>query len=266
MGDMMTDHDKLKQLGFSQYEISCYLTLAAHHPINGSQLSRISGTARSRVYDVLRNMVRKGYVMEVGDGKYVPLPPEELYRRLQHQFDEGLAALKTQLNGASADASYEFIWMIQGYDRVMAKAKEMIDRAESEIYVRLFPESAHRLLPDLEAAQSRGVGIRFIAMGDLPKIFEIQVSHPDTEGLADTIGGHSFDIITDRSEALVGIFEKDQTDRSLINWTRNSWFVIANRDSLRHDFYHCFLEKLVDRNKALSTEEKIIYAFIKADN
>ena len=103
-------------------------------------------------------------------------------------------------------------------------------------------------------------------MGQLPSVFEIQVSHPDSEALVDTIGGHSFDIITDRSEALVGIFEKNQTERSPINWTRNSWFVIANRDSLRHDFYHCFLEKLMDQDKALTTEEEKIYAFIKADN
>jgi sugar-specific transcriptional regulator TrmB len=263
---MMTDHDKLKQLGFSQYEISCYLTLAAHHPINGSQLSRMSGMARSRVYDVLRNMVRKGYVMDVGDGKYVPLPPEELYKRLQHQFDEGLAALKSQLNGASADASYEFIWMIRGYERVIAKAKEMIGRAEQEIYVRLFPDSADRLIPDLRAAQSRGVGVRFISMGPWPEVFDIQVAHPDALQIGETIGGRSFDIITDKAEALVGIFEKNQADASPINWTRNRWFVVANRDSLRHDFYHCFLEKIVDRNEPLTADEKSIYAFIKADN
>ncbi len=262
----MTDHDKLKQLGFSQYEISCYLTLVAHHPINGSRLSRMSGMARSRVYDVLRNMVRKGYVMDIGDGNYGPLPPEELYKRLQHQFDEGLAALKSKLNGASADASYEFIWMIRGYERVIAKAKEMIGKAEQEIYVRLFPDSADRLIPDLKAAQSRGVGVRLIAMGPLPDMFDIQVAHPTTARLRETIGGQSFDIITDKSEALVGIFETDRVDNSPINWTRNRSFVVANRDSLQHDFYHCFLEKIVDRNEPMTEREKTIYAFIKSDH
>lgn len=262
----MTDHDKLMQLGFSQYEINCYLTLAARHPMNGSQLSRMSGMARSRVYDVLRNMVRKGYVMAVGDGNYVPLPPEELYRRLKHQFKEGMAALKSQLNGTSADASYEFIWMIRGYERVIAKAQEMISRAEQEIYVRLFPDAADRLIPDLKSAQARGAGVRFISMGPVPDVFEIQVSHPDTHQLVETIGGRSFDIITDKTEALVGIFETHQTDDSPINWTRNRWFVVANRDSLRHDFYHCFLEKILDRNVPLTRRQHEIYDFIKADN
>ena len=263
---MTIDYEKLKNLGFSQYEITCYLTLAARHPLNGSQLSSISGVARSRVYDVLRNMARKGLVLEVGDGLYVPLPPEELYKRLQTQFESGLEVLKTQLDDAAAGTAYEFIWMIRGYEQVMMKAREMIARAQRELYVRLFPETAIELEPDLEQAETRGVGVRFIAMGEMPVSFNIQVTHPDAGHLPQAIGGRSFDIIADKQEALVGIFEKDQEDSSPINWTRNRWFVIANRDSLRHDFYHCFLEKIIERGERLSERERRIYAFIKADN
>jgi sugar-specific transcriptional regulator TrmB len=262
----MTDHDKLKNLGFSQYEITCYLTLAAQHPINGSQISRISGMARSRVYDVLRNMVRKGFVLDVGQGLYVPLPPEELYKHLQREFDQGLETLKEKLNGNSADMSYEFIWMLRGYEKVITKAKEMIAAAQKEIYVRLFPSSADRLRTDLIKAEQRGVGVRYIAMGNLPATVEIQVSHPGAADLIKTIGGRSFDIITDKSEALVGIFEERREDTSPINWTRNRWFVIANRDSLRHDFYHCFLDKIVEQAQMLSEKEQQIYEIIKADN
>jgi sugar-specific transcriptional regulator TrmB len=262
----MTDYDKLKTLGFSQYEISCYLTLAAHHPINGSQLSRISGVARSRVYDVLRNLMKKGFVLEVGEGKYVPLPPEELYKRLQLEFDKGLDALKQQLEGSSPDAAYEFIWTIRGSDHVMAKAREMIANARQELYVRLFPESGRLLGHDLEAAEKRGVGIRYISMGPVPVNFNIQVVHPDGSALIDTIGGRSFDIIADKTEALVGIFENGQEETSPINWTRNRLFIIANRDSLRHDFYHYFLEKIFEKGEPLTEQEKQVYAFIKADN
>lgn len=262
----MVDYDKFKSLGFSQYEITCYLTLAAQHPINGSQLSSISGMARSRVYDVLRNMVRKGLVMEIGDGLYVPLPADELYQRLQNRFDDGLTALKEQLSGTAANAAYEFIWMIRGYQQVINKAREMIANAVDELYVRLFPDSGRLLEPDLKQAERRGVGIRYIAMGEMGAGFEIQVAHPDPDHLLDNIGGRSFDIIADKSEALVGIFEKDQENSSPINWTRNRWFVIANRDSLRHDFYHYFLDKIIERGRPLSDRERHIYEFIKADN
>lgn len=262
----MTDYDKLKQLGFSQYEITCYLTLAAHHPINGSQLSRISGVARSRVYDVLRNLMRKGFVLAADENQYVPLPPEELYKRLEHQFNQGIQALKDQLTETSAGGAYEYIWTLQGYEQVIAKASEMIHHARQEIYVRLFPESGHRLVSALTSAQERGVGIRYIAMGPMPSIFDIQVAHPNGPRLNEAIGGRSFDIIVDKTEALVGVFEKGREDRSPINWTRNRWFVIANRDSLRHDFYHCFLDKILERGETLTAQEKNIYTLIKEDH
>lgn len=262
----MNDADRLKYLGLTQYEINAYLTLTSHHPVNGSQLSRFSGIARSRIYDVLRSLTNKGFVCQVENSQYIPLPPEELYKRLQQQFEDGLSSLKQQVSNASPDGMYEFIWSIRGYEQVIGKAREMIASARNELYVRLFPESGDLLAADLKAAEARGVQIRYISMGPEPVSFEIQVVHPGSAALSDIIGGRSFDIIADKAEALVGIFETGREDASPINWTRNRWFVIANRDSLRHDFYHYFLEKTYDRGQALDDYEQHMYALIKKDN
>jgi hypothetical protein len=64
----------------------------------------------------------------------------------------------------------------------------------------------------------------------------------------------------------VGIFETGQEMTSPVIWTRNRWFVIANRDSLRHDFYHYFLDKIHDRHETLSGQDETIYNFIKKDD
>ena len=256
----------LKELGFTQYEAACYMGLVSVHPINGSRLSKISGVARSRIYDVLRNMAAKGWVLEVESGQYVPLPPDELVERLRHDFETSIAAFEKELAQTSQETVYEYIWTLTGYENIMNKAVQMIRSAENEIYVRLFPQAAARLAPHLKKAESRGVNIRFIAMGEIPLEFDVQVIHPEQDVLQETIGGRSFDIITDRKESLVGIFETGNEDNSPISWTRNHWFVTANRDSLRHDFYHCFLEKTYDRHIELSNREKRIYRTIKQDN
>jgi len=126
---------------------------------------------------------------------------------------------------------------------------------------------ADRYLGDaLIKADKRGVNIRYIAMGKIEKKFDIQILHPNHEQLQQIIGGRSIEVIIDKKEALVGIFETDNEDISPINWTRNQWFIVANRDSLRHDFYHCFLEKILDRHQELTEEEKRIYNIIKEDN
>ena len=262
----METYANLKELGFSQYEAACYMALVGNHPVNGSQLSKISGIARSRIYDVLRNLNAKGYVLEVNPGQYVPLPPDELIRRLQSNFTNNIDMFKEQIAKVSSENNYEYVWSITGYDNVMEKAIEMIMGAESEIYVRLFPQADRHLVKYLTAADNKGVKIRYIAMGKIETEFDIQVTHPDYENLQNTIGGRSIDIITDKKEALVGIFETDNEDNSPINWTRNRWFITANRDSLRHDFYHSFLEKTVDQNSDLTKNEKRIYQIIKEDN
>ena len=256
---------KLRDLGFSQYETSCYLALVANHPSNGSQLSKLSGIARSRIYDVLRNMSRKGYVQEVGKGQYVPIPPDELIKRLRSQFESDITTLEDQLYEVATESTYEYIWAIFGYDYVLKRASQMIKAARQELYVRLFPDAAAHLEKSLHDAAKRGVAIRYIAMGNMPLTFDVQVIHPHPETLIETLGGQSLDIVADKSEALVGIFQTGNEDHSPINWTRNHWFVVANRDSLRHDFYHYFLHKLYDQQQELSEKEKRLYELITYD-
>ncbi len=262
----MNTDSNLKELGFSQYEAACYMALVSNHPANGSQLSKISGIARSRIYDVIRNLISKGYVIEVNAGQFAPLPADELIRRLKRNFDHNIKAFEDQIAAASQTDDFEFVWTITGYENVMEKAIEMIRNADNEIYVRLFPKAYHRLDKYLTQADKRGVNIRYIAMGKTAKKFDIQVMHPDHEHLQKTIGGRSIEVITDKREALVGIFETDKEDSSPINWTRNQWFIVANRDSLRHDFYHCFLEKILDQQIEPTADEKRIYKIIKEDN
>ncbi|MBU8849344.1 MAG: TrmB family transcriptional regulator [Desulfobacterales bacterium] len=262
----MDTYSNLKELGFSQYEAACYMALVGNHPINGSQLSKISGIARSRIYDVLRSLIAKGYVIEVNSGQYAPLPSDELVRRLKRNFDGNIEIFEEQIVNATQKDDFEFVWTITGYENVMEKALEMIKKAKEEIYIRLFPKAGRYLDEHLIAADKRGVEIRYIAMGKTPKKFDIQVMHPDHEHLQQIIGGRSIEVITDKKEALVGIFETDNEDSSSINWTRNQWFIVANRDSLRHDFYHCFLEKILDQHQELTDDEKRIYKIIKEDN
>lgn len=256
----------LRDFAFSKYESSCYLTLLAHHPSNGSQLSKLSGIARSRIYDVLRGLTKKGIVFEIERGQYVPLPFGELKKRLRSQFDSNLTILEEKLAAISAEAEYEYLITLRGYKAVLSKAVDMVKSSKHELYLRLFPNTFKRLEEPLKKAASNGVGIRLVSMGKMPSIYDYQVVHPFTEALIEKIGGESIDIIADKAEALVGIFETGNVDAAPIIWTRNRWFVTANRDSLRHDFYHYFLNQIYERKQPLTAREKAIYEFIKKDD
>lgn len=256
----------LQDFAFSKYESTCYLTLLAHHPSNGSQLSKLSGIARSRIYDVLRGLVKKKVIFEIEKGLYVPLPFEELKKRLRSQFESNLEVLEEQLDTVIQQSSFEYLFTLHGTGEVLAKARDIVQGARKELYLRLFPATWKRLRPVIDRATDRGVSVRFVSMGPMERVCDIQVDHPGGEGLKGKLGGESVDIVADKSEALSGIFFSDRPEASSFIWTRNHWFVTANRDSLRHDFYHYFLDKLYERKEALSARDRRIYAFIKEDD
>ncbi len=260
-----TIHKQLTGLGFSRYEIAAYLSLVAHHPANGSQLSRRSGIARSKIYDVLRSLEHRGLVAQTGKGMYVPLPPAELIKRLRLQFENKVSLLNEQINRLTDHADHEHLWSIKGYPQILAKARDMIGSARREIYVRVFPEEGMMIHKDLERAEQRGVDIRYVSLGPPPSDFKVQVIHPDHRKLRDLIGGRALDLVVDLNEALTGVFEGDYEDDYKINWTRNRQFITASRDSLRHDFYHCFFYKLYEQNEPLNKKEKAMYELIKGE-
>lgn len=252
-------------VGLSKYVITAYKSLLALHPVNGSQLSRNSGIPRARIYDVLRTLKAKGFVVESSQGMYTPIPSEELIQRLRHDHEAALSALESDFEAAEQEAGTDVIWRIKGHVAAMGKAKEMVQAAETEIYVRISPEEAVYLDEYLKAAELRGVQVKYISMEPVEKMFEIQVTHPPTEPDEPGPAHRYFDIVVDRQEMLCGMFVAGDEANAVLNWGRNDWFVISGRDSLRHDFFHYFLHKVENLGKPLSDADKALYHLIQKD-
>jgi sugar-specific transcriptional regulator TrmB len=255
----------LVNIGLSDYAIHTYLSLLKHHPVNGSQLSKQSGIPRARIYDILRTLKKRGFVAEAGKGIFVPLPPDELIKQLRRDYEEDLDRFEDLAKEAQTPADHDFIWTVTGYQRVMDKAREMIDAARKEIYVRLSPQEAETLIRALKKAEKRAVQVKCIFMEPFPKTFVIQVIHPQHEVVERNLGGRSFDLVVDKEEFIGGMFTTENTEDCRINWGRNRWFVTAGRDSLRHDFFHYFLYKTHNLRQVLDANEKKVYEIIQDD-
>lgn len=256
----------LATLGLSDYAIRTYLSLLRHHPVNGSQLSKRSGIPRARIYDVLRTLKKRGFVAETEKGRYVPLPPDELITLLRRNHENDLRRLETLIEAAQAPSNHDFIWTVSGgYRRVMDKAREMIDAARQEIYIRLFSKEAGQLMDALRSAEKRKVPVKCIFMDPYPATFAIQVVHPRHEVVERRLGGRTFDLVVDKAEFIGGMFLAGDPETCRINWGRNQAFVVAGRDSLRHDFFHYFLYKTQTLNQPLDARERELYDLILND-
>jgi len=81
---------KLKDFGLNSYESKLWTALLSRGISTAGELSDIANVPRSRSYDVLESLEKKGFIiMKVGKPiKYIAIQPEEVVERIKKKIDE----------------------------------------------------------------------------------------------------------------------------------------------------------------------------------
>ena len=68
----------LVKIGLSEIEAKTYVALLDHYKLSAKELAQITGIFRTQIYDVLKNLIKKGLCTEVFNKvkTYVPVDPE----------------------------------------------------------------------------------------------------------------------------------------------------------------------------------------------
>lgn len=68
--------EQLMQFGLTRHEAAIYLALLGNEPLNGYEVAKLTGIARSNAYSSLSSLVEKGgaYTIEESAIKYCPVP------------------------------------------------------------------------------------------------------------------------------------------------------------------------------------------------
>lgn len=79
--------EKLKVFGLNSYEAKIWVALLSRGVSSAGELSDISNVPRSRSYDVLESLEKKGFiVMKIGKPiKYLAVPPQEVLERVKNK-------------------------------------------------------------------------------------------------------------------------------------------------------------------------------------
>ncbi len=82
--------NKLKEFGLNSYEAKIWTALLSRGISSAGELSDISNVPRSRAYDVLESLEKKGFIiMKVGKPiKYVAVKPQEVLERVKQKLKE----------------------------------------------------------------------------------------------------------------------------------------------------------------------------------
>ncbi|MBI4146454.1 hypothetical protein HY489_03905 [Candidatus Woesearchaeota archaeon] len=92
---------RLKDFGLNSYEANLWTALLSRGVATAGELSDIANVPRSRSYDVLESLERKGFViMKLGKPiKYIAVPPQEVLERVKKSIKEDADRQATMIDG-----------------------------------------------------------------------------------------------------------------------------------------------------------------------
>ncbi len=177
---------KLKDFGLNSYEIKIWAALLSRGVSSAGELSDISNVPRSRAYDVLESLEKKGFiVMKIGKPiKYIAVPPEEVIERVKKdilQGAEGQVQLIDQIKndevleelnllysqGVEIVHPTELSSSLKSRDNIYQNLNQLVKSAEQSIVIMTTAKGlktkAESMRRNLEKAQRRGVSIRIAA-------------------------------------------------------------------------------------------------------
>jgi len=216
---------RMKKLGFTIYEAKAYISLLQKSPATRYELSKSSGVPRSAIYDVIRKLEAIGAVtgLYTEPQKYIPLPPDQLFDLLERQFKERVDEVRSSLKQFDTSIEPGHLWNIVGYENMVHKAREMIDRAQKSIYVSLWQREADMLTREIQAALDRGVEIIAFSFTPIDVPSKCHYTYGINEADLEKIWDHKIILVVDQNELMMG--EADDIIPKKTTWTQNTAIV-----------------------------------------
>lgn len=132
----------LNKLGLSRYEAQAYIGLTKIIRGKAEEIAEISQLPRSRIYDILKELEKKGFV-EIKKGRpmiYTVVEPKIIFKKEKEKLLENLNSTENKLNELYTDEITEIqapVWLIHNPDNIISKEMEIIKKANRYITIRI---------------------------------------------------------------------------------------------------------------------------------
>ena len=161
----------MKEFGLTEYEAKAYVSLVESGAVAASELSRIASIPYSKIYEIIGNLERKGWV-ELEQGR-----PTKYYAKAPSTaLESSRVRFETTIRTSEADALQELqplyekkgvqekpdIWIVRGQDNILDKIRETLGRTRRELMVAMpvVPDPIVSMaLPILALMREKGVNV-----------------------------------------------------------------------------------------------------------
>lgn len=181
--------NELKQLGLNSYEIRIWTALLAKGSSTAGELAEIADVPRSRSYDVLESLEKKGFVIQQFGKpiRFLPVSPEEALERVKKRIiDETKSKIKyleeiknteiiKELNalfysGLEKVDPLEMSGAIRGYNNILHHFKFLLNNSKKCIKIATtsygFKRKINSLFDELKKAKENNINISILVPFD----------------------------------------------------------------------------------------------------
>jgi sugar-specific transcriptional regulator TrmB len=230
------------------YETKVWIALLGKGVASAGEIAEISGVPRSRTYDVLEGLEKRGFAMQkIGKPvKYLAVNPKVVIEKLKSNVltDAGervksLVGLKDtneyselellHKNGISPIKNSDLSSSIRGKINLYSHLKEMLENASKEVIMVISAEElkhkARIFAPIFDRIRKSSLNLKIainsseIETKEINKKYKVDAKHADIKGRF---------FIVDRKEVLFMVSDEDKKDSEAIGiWLNSEFFASA---------------------------------------
>ncbi|WP_121743983.1 TrmB family transcriptional regulator [Natronorubrum halophilum] len=155
----------LEALGLTEYEARCFVALTRISTGTAKEVSQVADVPRSRVYDTIERLERKGLVtvQQSDPREYKSVPVEMACRRLREDHTARIDAAENALEQLEEPESKddEGMWSINRYEHVTDRIVLFLEEAIDTVHylVPVMDVVDQRIREALQSAADRGVRV-----------------------------------------------------------------------------------------------------------
>jgi len=228
--------EDMKKLGLNQYEAKAYTKLLENFPLNGYSLSKTSGVPRSKIYEVLDNLLKKQLVFskKIESGLvYFPLEPKLFISKIKKNYESVLKNVEEKTNELYLKNIVHYdTKILSGRKEIFSFLNLIIGLAEERIEVSIWDEEFLQLSDSLIEAEKRGIIVKGIYFGYNNKLKNV-LTHRRLKTYLSEKEERNIVVIIDRKEAITGIVSRGEA--SQVSWTNDPGIIDITSDYIVHD-------------------------------
>ena len=218
----------LEDLGLTGYEIKAYLALIDFGPAIAADVSSQSGVPYSKIYDVLSNLEKKGWVEieQSRPSKFYPKSPSTALETMRMKRDSETKQNEEQIL-SDLTADYEKrgakerpeIWIVKGEYNILSKVKETLQTCERELMIAVpsgLEDVSEFFMPVLMELRNKGIKVMIMMSEDMGKSILDSVSKWANLRVRETMYGGG--LISDAKQVILFLSDEAESGSSLAIW------------------------------------------------